>query len=367
MWEKKDEISPPTDSPISCFKFSPGGERFAVAFANGFVCVYDTNSSQLITSLQAHKRGVNQVKWSKDSQILVTCSDDGTLNCFRSRDLAKISECTGHHSYVFSCDISPSNLRVVSGSYDESVRIWETATGKNLRMISAHNDPVSSVVFNHDGAFVLSCSWDGFVRIFETFSGVCVKSVNLEGVQLCHLEITPNDGYILVSLLQSKAKLISLRDSKLKVMYMGHDNLNFAVFSGFIYRKDRAEIFTGTENTGAIGYDMDTGDPLWCIPLEGFPSIAVDSDTKGDFFLTAYGEGGKQIALWRRTAETDPLPVQLPPPLPRYTYSKQPKPTKKERQAMKEAAEKAAAEAGAPTTAQEPPQQDIDDSSSSSE
>ena len=339
MWEKQGEIAAPVNSPVSCFKFSPSGQQFCAAFAEGTLCVFDTNSSSLLTKIKAHTKGINQVKWSRDGSIIISCSDDGNINCYRSRDLAKISECKGHHSYVFSCDISPSNIRIASGSYDESIRIWETSTGKNLHMISAHNDPVSSVVFNSDGSFVISSSWDGFVRIFETFSGLCVKSVNLEGVPISHLEISPNDGYVLVSLLQSKIKLISLRDQKLKVMYRGHDNLNFAAYAGFIYRENRVEVFSGTENTGAIGWDMDSGEPMWSIPIEGFPSIAVDAHPTGNLFLTACGEGGKNIALWKRNAETDPQPVTLPPPLPQYTYSKPPKPTKKQIQNLKEAAE----------------------------
>ncbi|EAX95191.1 Trp-Asp repeats containing protein, putative [Trichomonas vaginalis G3] len=273
MWQLKGEITPDLNDPVSCLQFSPSGDRFAAGFSNGIVTIYDMENGSLIKKVFAHKKGVNQLKWSNDSSILISCSDDGNINLYRTTDFEIISECTGHHSYVFSCDISPSKLRIASGSYDESVRIWETATGKCLRMISAHNDPVSSVVFNHDGQFVISSSWDGFCRIFETFSGLCVKSVNLEGIPISHMEIAPNDSYLLVSLLQSKIKLISLRDQKLKALYTGHENYNFPVFSGFLVRenengKKTVEVYSGTENSYAVGWDLATMEPKWSIPME---------------------------------------------------------------------------------------------------
>lgn len=425
MWKLKNEISPDLNDPVACLQFSPDGNTFAVGFSNGVLSIVETETGNLIKKIFAHKKGINQVKWAKDSSILISCSDDGNINSYRTTDFEIISECIGHHSFVFACDISPSKLRIASGSYDESVRIWETATGKCLRMISAHNDPVSSVCFNHDGQFVISSSWDGFCRIFETFSGLCVKSVNLEGIPISHMEIAPNDAYLLVSILQSKIKLISLagKEQKLKAMYTGHDNYNFPVFSGFLVYNDengnrKVEVYSGTENSYAIGWDLDTMEPKWVIPMEydikeippepkirkviekqpqqpqqpqpeaqqqqpqpqeqqnpqnpnldmletllsksvpqenisqsqqqdqkpaeeekqpepepqpryravkGFPSIAVHAHPSGKLLLTAYGPRGAQIAIWERAAETDAMPIELPPPLPPYSFCEPPK------------------------------------------
>ena len=51
-----------------------------------------------------------------------------------------------------------SNL-VVSGSFDESVRIWDVRTGKCLKTLPAHSDPVSAVHFNRDGSLIVSSSY----------------------------------------------------------------------------------------------------------------------------------------------------------------------------------------------------------------
>ena len=45
--------------------------------------------------------------------------------------------------------------------FDESVRIWDVKTGKCLRTLPAHSDPVSAVHFNRDGSLIVSSSYDG--------------------------------------------------------------------------------------------------------------------------------------------------------------------------------------------------------------
>jgi len=53
--------------------------------------------------------------------------------------------------------------------FDESVRIWDVKTGKCLKTLPAHSDPVSAVHFNRDGSLIVSSSYDGlwYIGIFS--------------------------------------------------------------------------------------------------------------------------------------------------------------------------------------------------------
>lgn len=124
---------------------------------------------EILISSQVHKKGITELVWSYDSFLLLTSSDDGTLKLCRATDLFEIITLYGHFSYVTCCDIAHSSTRAASGSYDESVRIWELATGLCLKVISAHEGPVSSVHFSSNDEFLVSCSWDCKIRIWEVF------------------------------------------------------------------------------------------------------------------------------------------------------------------------------------------------------
>lgn len=54
-------------------------------------------------------------------------------------------------------------MRQVSGSFDEKVKIWDVATGKCLRTMASHSEPVTAAAFNADGTGVVSGSADGLM------------------------------------------------------------------------------------------------------------------------------------------------------------------------------------------------------------
>lgn len=68
---------------------------------------------------------------------------------------------SGHTNYVMSVAYSPRGTLLASGSFDESVRLWDSVQGKCLKTLPAHSDAVSMVDFNGDGSLLATSSYDG--------------------------------------------------------------------------------------------------------------------------------------------------------------------------------------------------------------
>ena len=72
---------------------------------------------------------------------------------------------------VTSVSISPDGRFVAAGSPDTVVRIWDVATGEQLKQMDGHTQGVTSVAFSLDGSKVVSGSWDKSVCIWDAGIG----------------------------------------------------------------------------------------------------------------------------------------------------------------------------------------------------
>jgi hypothetical protein len=57
----------------------------------------------------------------------------------------------GHVNEVLAVAFSPDGRTALSGSWDDTLKLWDVATGRELRTFSGHSDKVASVAFSPDG------------------------------------------------------------------------------------------------------------------------------------------------------------------------------------------------------------------------
>lgn len=90
---------------------------------------------------------------------------------------------SGHSNTVLSVKFSTDGRFVLTGSRDGTARLWDSASGKQVRSFEGHTASVNSVAFSPDGRFVLTGSDDSTTRLWQAATGK----------ELCRL-LTFNDG-----------------------------------------------------------------------------------------------------------------------------------------------------------------------------
>lgn len=99
----------------------------------------------------------------------------------------------------------------MSGSFDETVRVWEVKTGKCLHAIKAHSMPVTSVHFNRDGSLIVSASHDGSCKIWDSSKGTLLKTLIDDKVpSVSFAKFSPNGKFILLATLNDTLVSFSL-------------------------------------------------------------------------------------------------------------------------------------------------------------
>jgi WD40 repeat protein len=76
----------------------------------------------------------------------------------------------GHSDPVWSVSFSPDGKRIVSGSEDKTLKVWDALTGLETLTLKGHSGPVSSVSFSPDGKRIVSGSWDKTVKVWDISS-----------------------------------------------------------------------------------------------------------------------------------------------------------------------------------------------------
>ncbi|EMD31474.1 hypothetical protein CERSUDRAFT_144986, partial [Gelatoporia subvermispora B] len=103
---------------------------------------------------------VEAVTFSPDGTRIVSGSGDKTIRIWdASTGQALLEPLEGHTNWVTSVAFSPDGTRIVSGSDDRTIRIWDASTGQALlEPLEGHTHPVISVAFSPDGTRIVSGS-----------------------------------------------------------------------------------------------------------------------------------------------------------------------------------------------------------------
>jgi WD40 repeat protein len=124
-----------------------------------------------MTILYGHTKGVNSVAFSSDGLRIVSGSSDNTVRIWDAISGTMQNTLEGHTCPVHSVAFSSDGLRIVSGSGDNTVRIWDAISGTIQNTLEGHASSVTSVAFSSDGLRIVSSSGDNTVRIWDAISG----------------------------------------------------------------------------------------------------------------------------------------------------------------------------------------------------
>eukprot|EP00928_Gymnodinium_smaydae_P046397 TRINITY_DN30906_c0_g1_i1.p1 TRINITY_DN30906_c0_g1~~TRINITY_DN30906_c0_g1_i1.p1 ORF type:complete len:563 (-),score=146.97 TRINITY_DN30906_c0_g1_i1:22-1614(-) len=159
-----------------CATFSPDGQYCVSGSVDGFVEVWDYQTATLRKDLQyqedgsfmMHDKAVISIAFNKDSELLATGSQDGQMKIWRvaTGQCARRFE-KAHGEGITSIVWSKDSTQLLTASFDQTARVHGLKSGKTLKEYRGHTSYVNSAVFNRDNGKVITGSSDGNVIVFD--------------------------------------------------------------------------------------------------------------------------------------------------------------------------------------------------------
>lgn len=113
--------------------------------------------------------GYTSVAFNSDGTKIVSGSYDDTIDLWDVSSGEQLDCLKGHSSWVNSVAFSPDGTKIVSCSDDETIKIWDVLSGKELNSLEGHSKEVNSVSFSPDGTKIVSGSWDKTIRMWNIY------------------------------------------------------------------------------------------------------------------------------------------------------------------------------------------------------
>jgi hypothetical protein len=200
-----------------------------------------------------------------------------------------------HHPSVVYCAIySPDGTRIVSGSSDETVRVWDASTGAVLRTLEGHTSSVWSVAFSPDETLIVSSSGDqtGITRIWDASTGAVLHT--LEGhTGSVHSIAISLDGTRIVS--GSRDRTMRIWDASTGAVLRtlkGHTSSVWSV----AFSPDETRIVSGSGDQTVRVWDAGTG--AFLRTLEGHTSWVRSVAFSPDGTRIVSGSDDRTVRVW---------------------------------------------------------------------
>ncbi|KAG8780899.1 hypothetical protein FRC12_022473 [Ceratobasidium sp. 428] len=244
-----------------------------------------------------HTDRIESVCYSPDGAYIASGSWDDSIRIWDAHTGKPVGQpLTGHTSYVDSVAYSPDGAYIASGSVDNTIRIWDARTGKPVgQPMTGHTYRVRSVAYSPDGAYIASGSDDKTIRIWDARTGkpVC-QPLTDHTDRVRSVVYSPHGAYIASG---SDDKTIRIWDARTGKPVGQPLTAHTSDICSVAYSPDGAYVASGSWDHTIRIWDARTG-KSGGRPLTGHTRAVNSVAYSSDGTYIASGSEDKTIRIW---------------------------------------------------------------------
>jgi eukaryotic-like serine/threonine-protein kinase len=244
-----------------------------------------------LLTLQGHGDAVLSVAHSPDGKRIITGSYDKTLKVWDAGTDQETLTLKGWHTDpVWSVAYSLDGKRIVSGTFDKTLKVWDAAAGRQILTLRGHTGAVSSVAYSPDGKRIVSGSLDSTLKVWDAGTGQETRTIKGHTAEVTSVAYSP-DGKRIVS--GSFDKTLKVWDAGTGQEIRTMKGRTDAVTS-VAYSPDGKRIVSGGYDKSLKVWDAGTGQEILTLKGHTLPVMSVAFSPDG----RRLASGSSDVKLW---------------------------------------------------------------------
>jgi flagellar biosynthesis GTPase FlhF len=243
----------------------------------------------VLLTLKGHKGSVRAASFSVDGTLIVTGSSDDTAKVWDAKSGAELRTLKGHTDELTAASFSADGTHIVTGSADHTAKVWDAKTGKELLTLVGHTDKVSSALFSADGSRIVTGSEDRTAKVWDAKTGKELLTLTKHIHSVKTASFSADGSRIVTGSADHTAKVWDAKTGAELLTFKGHLYVDSASFS-----PDGTRILTAGVTTAKV-WDAKTGAEL--LTLKGHIDIisSASFNPDGTRIATAHADGTAKI------------------------------------------------------------------------
>lgn len=160
--------------PIHAIAVDAAGKVAALG-RYGSVELVDAVTLKLLRKVEGIAGKPGALSFSKDGAMLFVAAGEagisGVAYAVQVSDGSIVKKFEGHRDALHALALSPDGKTLATGGYDQKIRLWEIASGKESHLLAGHNGSINGLAFRPDGKVLASASADRTIKLWHGMTG----------------------------------------------------------------------------------------------------------------------------------------------------------------------------------------------------
>ena len=216
------------------------------------------NTGSAENTLTGHTDKVNYVAWNPNGNRIASASWDNTVKIWDPATGKILNTLVGHQQWVNHIAWSPDGKQIASASGDKTVKVWDASTGALLHTLTGHTSWVTYVSWSPDGTRIASASGDKSAIVWDAFSGLLLYTLAGHYGEVYNVSWSPNGNRLATSSWDYTAIIWDALDGKFLYQLADHGNWVTHV----AWSPDGNKVATSSYDKSSMIWDAATGNKI---------------------------------------------------------------------------------------------------------